>query len=211
MDVHGPSKKILLAGYVQSTEPGFSVQYFVAKADPTLQRPQIALTKLKSGLSSGAAPHASLLKVAGGNMVGLFVEGTGIRRRRINNFGTPVGPTSLFFTGSVQQVPLEFPITVYASQGNRSESAALGLDDSSQGAAKLWMQTTNSTGAATGQPLELRSNYTGVNPSAITQLPINSDTGFWYAVVIVEGAQLSEPPASTESSGLAILKVNTAP
>ena len=156
----------------------------------------------------GLSSVASLLKLPGGNMVGLFVEGTGIKRRRLNANGSPVGPVSLFFSGSVQQVPLEFPVTAFASAGNRSESVALGLDDSPSGAARLWLQIANSSGVASGPAVELQSNFAGVNRSSITQLPIETNNGFIYSVVVVEGAQTGAPG---DSSGLTLLKVNTAP
>ena len=35
--IHSPSKKLLLGGYTISTQAEFFVQYFVAKADPTLE------------------------------------------------------------------------------------------------------------------------------------------------------------------------------
>jgi hypothetical protein len=208
---HGPSKKLLLTGYTQTHDPGFFVQYFVARADSTLQQPKIVLTRLKSDTSSGAAPHASLMRTFGGGMTGLFVEGSGVKKRKINNLGFPFGAVSFLFTGPVQTVPLEFPVSATSITDEGFESVVVALDDSSTGTARLFLQSHNSSGTAVRTPSELLSNFQGTSSSAVTPLPIESGNGFWYAIVFVEGAQVSSPPGPTESSGVTLLKVNTAP
>lgn len=204
------SGKLLLAGYYESTEPGFSFQYFVSRADPTLQKPQIVLTPLKPGLSTGAAPHASLAFLPGGSVAGLFVEGTGVRRRKLNPQGSPIGPVALFYTGAVQNVPLEFPTAALSGSGT-AETAVVAIDDSSTGTGKLWIQTAGSSGAATGTPAELQSNLDIGSKPSITPLPGSTQSTFRYAVVYVDGVQRTAPPGPTESSGLVLLRVGTAP
>ena len=208
---HPTNGKLLIAGWSRSTEPGFSIQYFLARADATLKKPVTQLTKLKRGLSSGAAPYAELVFLPGNKVEALFVEGTGVKKRQINARGVPAGPDSLFFTGTVQTVPLEFPVSALANDNGRGETAAVAIDDSSTQTGKLWIQTANGAGAATGQPFELQSNLDiGARP-AISSLPNPPQTGFLYVVIYVDGVQRTSPPASSESSGLVLLKVNTTP
>jgi hypothetical protein len=206
---HPVNGKLLIAGFSESNSVSSSWQYFVARADATLQKPQIVLTPLKLGLSSGAAPYAGLVFLPGNSVGALFVEGTGVRKRKINALGVPNGPISPFFTGPVETVPLEFPISTKASITGRSETAVVGVDDSSTQTGKLWLQTAGSSGTAIGQPFELQSNLDiGAQP-AITPLPIPAPSGFWYAVIFVEGVRRGVDPI--ESTGLVLLKVNTAP
>ena len=208
---HPTNGKLLIAGWSRSTEPGFSIQYFLARADATLKKPVTKLTNLKRGLSSGAAPYAELVFLPGNKVEALFVEGTGVKKRQINARGVPAGPDSLFFTGAVQTVPLEFPVSALANDIGRAETAAVAIDDSSTQMGRLWIQTANSTGTAMGQPFELQSNLDiGASP-AISSLPNPPQTGFLFVVIYVEGVQRTSPPAPGESSGLILLKVNTTP
>jgi hypothetical protein len=210
MGFHPTNDKLLIAGWSQSSDPGFSVQYFLARADATLNKPGMILTKLKKGLSSGAAPHADLAFLPGSKVEGLFVEGTGVRKRKINLRGKPAGPASLFFTGAIQTAPLEFPVSALATDNGRAETAVVGIEDSSTLTGKIWLQTAGSAGTALGQPFELHSNLDiGARP-AIFALPNHPQTGFLFGVVYVDGVR-KNPPLPTDSSGLVLLKVNTTP
>jgi hypothetical protein len=207
---HPATGKLLMAGFTESNNsPGSAWQYFVARADATLRKPQIVLKPLKSGLSSGAAPHASLMFLPGNNVGALFVEGTGVRSRKINSAGIPIGLTSLFFTGAIQTAPLEFPVAASSNAVGRSETVVVALDDSSMQTGKLWLQKTDSSGVSIGQPFELQSNFDSGASPAITALPIASEAGFWYAVLYIEGVRTGLNP--NDSSGLVLLKVNTSP
>jgi hypothetical protein len=207
---HPTNGKLLIAGWSQSAQPGFSVQYFLARADATLKKAVIKLTKLKRGLSSGAAPHAELAFLPGNNVEGLFVEGTGVRKRKINLRGAPAGPDSFFFTGALQTVPLEFPVAALATANGRAETAVVGIEDSSTQTGKVWLQTANAAGSAVGQPFELQSNLDiGASP-AVIPLPDHPQTGFLFGVIYVEGVR-KNPPTPNDSSGLVLLKVNTTP
>ena len=209
---HPTNDKLLIAGWTQSAEPGFSVQYFLARADATLKKPLITLTKLKRGLSSGAAPHAELAFLPGNKVEGLFVEGTGVRKRKINLRGKPAGPDSFFFTGAVQTVPLEFPVSALATGDTGSETAVIGIEDSSTQTGKIWIQTAGSAGTALGQPFELQSNLDIAARPVIFALPdaAQTQTGFLYGVIYVDGVR-KNPPLPDDSSGLVLLKVNTTP
>ena len=89
-----------------------------------------------------------------------------------------------------------------------SETAVVGVDDSSTQTGKLWIQTAGSDGTALGQPFELQSNLDiGARP-AIIALPDPPQTGFLYAVIYVDGVR-KNPPTPNDSSGLVLLKVNT--
>jgi hypothetical protein len=199
-----------LAGWSQSTAPGFSFQYFLAVADATLKTPVIRLTKLKPAPSSGAAPHAELALFPGEKVETLFVEGTGVRKRKISAIGKPTGPDSLFFTGAVRTVPLEFPVSALASRNGKTETAVIAIDDSSMQTGKIWLQTASGAGTAVGQPFEAQSNLDIGACPAISALPNPPPSGFLYAVIYVDGVR-TNPPAPNESSGLVLLKVNTSP
>lgn len=207
---HPTNGKLLIAGWSQSPNPGFSIQYFLSRADATLKKATTKFTKLKKGLSSGAAPFAELVFLPGNHAQGLFVEGTGVRKRSINAKGKPAGADSLFFTGAVETVPLEFPVTALATEGGRAETAAIAVDDSSMQTGSLWLQTADSSGGAVGQPFQLQSNLSiGAQP-AISALPNPPATGFLYAVIYVDGVR-DFPSIPGDSTSLVLLKVNTTP
>jgi hypothetical protein len=209
--MHSLSKKLLVGGYSISSQPGFFVQYFVSKADPTLQNPQIVLTKLKDGLSSGAAPHVNLMSLQSGQMSAQFVEGDGLKIRNINQNGSPIGPVTFFMNDPAKNIPVEFPDSVLSSTTSRSEIATVALDDSITMTGRLFLQISNSTGVANGQAIEIQSGFDGTRPPVIVSLPETSQNGFLYGVIYVEGMQLTVPPGPNESSGLVLLRVNTTP
>lgn len=208
--LHPTNGKVLITGWTQSTQPGFSVQYFLSRFDPALKKPAIKLKNLKPDLSSGAAPHSQLVFLPANNSQVLFVEGTGVRKRRINGKGAPTGAHSLFFTGAVETAPLEFPVAALATDNGRAETAIVAIDDSSTQTGKLWLQTAGATGSAVGQPFELQSNLDITQRPAIFALPNHPPAGFFYAVIYVDGVR-SNPPTPNDSSGLVLLKVNTSP
>jgi hypothetical protein len=209
--IHSPSKKLLIGGYTISTQPGFFVQYFVAKADPTLEKPQIVLTKLKNGLSSGAAPHVDFMSLQSSQMAAQFVEGDGLKIRKINPHGAPHGPVTFFLNDPARNIPVEFPDSAFSIQDGRSEVTTVALDDSITMTGRLFLQISNAQGISSGSAIEIQSGFDGTRPPVIISLPENTQNGFLYAVLLVEGMQLSSPPGPNESSGLALLRVNTAP
>ncbi len=206
---HPPSGKVLVAGYTTVTNGG-GFQYFLGKADPTLQNPKVTLTKLKNGASSGAAPDVNLMFLPDGNAVALFVEGTGLRKRKINQLGAPIGSVSFFYSGTLQNIPVEFPVSAVAQNENRSEVAVVSIEDSTMMTGRIWLQTANATGALTSTGFSLQTDLDTNGRPAIVALPIKLPSGFLYAVVHMEGGQFF-PPSPTDSSGLVLLKVNTSP
>ncbi len=209
--MHSPSKKLLIAGYTTSTQPGFFVQYFVSKADPTLQNPQIVLTKLRNALSSGAAPHVNFMSLQSGQMAAQFVEGDGLKVRKINPHGAPIGPVTFFLNDPARNIPVEFPDSALSAKDGQSEIATVALDDSITMTGRLFLQISNAAGVSTGSAVEIHSGFDGTHPPVIVSLPENAQNGFLYAVIYVEGMQLNVPPGPTESSGLVLLRVNTSP
>ena len=205
---HSPSGKILAAGYTTKISGGFGFQYFVSKISPTLTPPRITLTKLKGAVSSGAAPDVNLMFLADGSAVALFVEGTGLKKRKLNQLGTPVGPVSFFYSDSVQSIPVEFPVSALARNGSRSESAVVSIEDSTMMTGRIWLQTASASGALTGGGFSLQSGFDTNGRPAIVALPASLPAGFLYAVIYMEGGQVF-PPSPTASSGLNLLRVNT--
>ncbi|HSE42208.1 MAG TPA: hypothetical protein VLH08_15700 [Acidobacteriota bacterium] len=203
---HSPSGKILAAGYSIVTGGGFAFQYFVSKIDPSLQKPKITLTKLKGGTSAGAAPDAHVMLLPDGNAIGLFVEGTGLRKRKINQLGAPIGPISFFYSGVLQSIPVEFPVSATTTD----EVAVVSIEDSTMMTGKIWLQTTSPTGALTQDGFSLQSDQDTNGRPAIVALPAKPSNGFLYAVIYMEGGQVF-PPSPTASSGLILLRVNTTP
>jgi hypothetical protein len=208
VDLHPVNGKLLIAGFSQDAASFGSLwRYFSARTDSTLKKPQIVLTPLKSELSSGAAPYAQLVLLPGTGVETLFVEGTGVKKRKLNPQGAPTGPVTLFFTGTAQTIPLEFPVSAKASSNNRSESAVVGVDDSSMQTGSLWWQTADSAGNASGQPIQLQTTLSiGSRPEILT-LPIPTQNTLSYAVIFTEGVRTGTNP--NESSSLVLLKVNT--
>ncbi|MCI0617744.1 hypothetical protein L0244_32630 [bacterium] len=209
--IHSPSKKVLIGGYTISSQPGFFVQYFVAKADPTLEKPQIVLTKLKNELSSGAAPHVDLMLLQEEQMAAHFVEGNGLKIRKINPNGAPIGPVTFFLNDPARNIPVEFPDSAFSSRDGRTEIATVALDDSITMTGRLFLQISNAQGVPNGQAIEIQSGFDGTHPPVIVPLLETPQNGFLYGVIYVEGMQLNVPPGPTESSGLVLLRVNTAP
>jgi hypothetical protein len=201
---HSPSGKILAAGYSALPSAGSSFQYFVSKIDPTLQKPRLTLTKLKSGASSGAAPDAHLMLLPDGNAIGLFVEGSGLRKRTINQLGNPTGPVSFFYSGALQSIPVEFPVSAVTTD----EVAVVSIEDSTMMTGKIWLQTTTSKGIPTDEGFSLQSDQDTNGRPAIVALPTKAANAFSYAVIYMEGGQVF-PPSPTASSGLILLRVNT--
>ena len=200
---HPTNGKVLITGWTQSTEVGFSFQYFLSKFDASLNGPPLKFKNLKRNLSTGAAPFAELAFLPNNNAEALFVEGTGVRKKKINAKGSPSGGDTLFFTGTVQNTPLEFPVSALATDTGRSETAVLGVDDSSAQTGSLWFQLAGSSGAALGAPFQLKTNLDITQRPAIFALPNPPASGFVYAVIYVDG------PGSTASTGLVLLKVST--
>ncbi len=209
--IHSPSKKVLIGGYTISTQPGFFVQYFVSKADPTLVKPQIVLTKLRNALSSGAAPHVNFMTLQSSQMSAQFVEGDGLKVRKFNPHGAPIGPVTFFLNDPARNIPVEFPDAALSLNDGRSEIATVALDDSITMTGRLFLQISNSAGVSTGSAIEIQSGFDGTRPPVIISLPENIQNGFLYAVIYVEGMLLNSPPGPTESSGLVLLRLNTAP
>ncbi|HEY7162599.1 MAG TPA: hypothetical protein VH815_15155, partial [Acidobacteriota bacterium] len=209
--IHPPSKKLLIGGYSISTQPGFFVQYFVAKADPTLGNPQIVLTKLKNGLSSGAAPHVNFMALQSNQFSAQFVEGDGLKIRKINPHGAPHGAVTFFMNDPARNIPVEFPDSAFSLNSTRSEIATVALDDSITMTGRLFLQMSTAAGISTGSALEIQSGFDGTIPPVIVSLPNSSQSGFLYAVLYVEGMLLNSPPGPNESSGLVLLRVNTSP
>jgi hypothetical protein len=207
LTIHSASKKLLVGGYTISSTPGFFFQYYVAKADPTLQLTQISLTKLKDGLSSGAAPHVDFMLTQSNQLSAQFVEGDGLKTRKIDANGAPTGPVTFFMNDPARTIPLEFPDSALSSQGG-SEIATVALDDSITKTGRLFLQIANAAGASTGSSIEIQSGFDGTRPPVIIALP---EAAQKYAVLYIEGMQLSSPPGPNESSGLVLLRVNTAP
>jgi hypothetical protein len=207
MILHSPSKKLMLSGYTISSTPGFFFQYFAAKADPTLQVPQITLTKLKDELSSGAAPHVDFMLTQSNQLAAQFVEGDGLKTRKIDSAGAPTGPVTFLMNDPARTVPLEFPDSALSSQGG-AEVATVALDDSITMTGRLFLQISNAAGVATGSSIQIQSGFDGSRPPVIIPLP---EAAQRYAVLYVEGMQLSSPPGPNESAGLVLLRVNTAP
>jgi hypothetical protein len=206
--LHPVNGKLLIAGFSEDSAGfGSSWRYFVARTDATLQKPQTVLTPLKSELSSGAAPYVNFVFLPGTGVEALFVEGTGVKKRKMNPLGAPIGPVTLFFTGTAQTIPLEFPVAAKAASNNRSEASVVAVDDSSMKTGSLWMQIVDTTGNAIGQPFQIQSSLDiGSRPEIFT-LPISTQTGFTYAVIFTEGVRTGTNP--NESSGLVLLKVST--
>jgi hypothetical protein len=211
ISIHSPSKKVLIGGYSISTQPGFFAQYFVAKADPTLVKPQIVLTKLKNGLSSGVAPHVNFMSLQLSQMAAQFVEGDGLKIRKINPHGAPIGPVTFFLNDPARNIPVEFPDSAFSLNDGRSEIATVALDDSITMTGRLFLQMSNSAGVSNGSAIEIQSGFDGTKPPVIISLPENTQNGFLYAVIYIEGMLLNSPPGPNESSGLVLLRVNTAP
>lgn len=209
--IHSASKKLLIGGYMLSSQPGFFFQYYAAKADPTLQAPQITLTKLKDGLSSGAAPHVDFMLSESNQLAAQFVEGDGLKIRKIDATGAPTGAVTFFMNDPARTVPLEFPDSAFSSRDGRSEIATVALDDSITMTGRLFLQIATPAGISTGSPIQIQSGFDGTRPPVIVSLPDTSQSGFLYAVVYIEGMQLTVPPGANESSGLILLRVNTAP
>jgi hypothetical protein len=205
--MHSPSTKLLIAGYSLTSQPGFFMQYFVAKADPTLQNPEIVLTKLRDGLSSGAAPHVNLMFLQSSQMAAQFAEGDGLKIRKINPNGSPIGPVTFFLNDPAKNIPVEFPDSASSSQGS-SEIATVSLDDSITMTGRLFLQLSNADGVPNGPAAEIQSGFDGTRPPVIVALP---EAPQKYAVIYAEGMQLSSPPGPNESSGLVLLKVTTSP
>jgi hypothetical protein len=206
---HPTNKKLMITGWTQSTEAGFSVQYFLSQFDPTLTKPLLKFRNLKRNLSSGAAPHNELVFLPSNNSEALFVEGTGVRKKKINAKGAPSGGDSLFFTGSIQAAPLEFPVSALATDAGRAETGVVAIDDSSAQTGSLWFQTAGSSGTALGAPFQLKTNLDISQRPEIFALPNPPQNGFQYAVIYVDGVIRNSPPGPDESSGLVLLKVTT--
>jgi hypothetical protein len=206
---HPTNGKVLMTGWTQTTDIGFSFQYFLSRFDPDLSPPLLLSKNLKPGPSIGAAPYADLAFLPGNKSQGLFVEGTGVRRRKINAKGAPSGGHSLFFTGAIQTAPLEFPVSALATDGGRAETGVVAIDDSSTGAGSLWFQTAGGAGSALGTPFQLQTNLQITQRPAIFAPPNQPSNGFLYAVIFVDGAIQTSPPTSEQSSGLVLLKVTT--
>jgi hypothetical protein len=207
MAIHASSKKLLIGGYTISSTPGFFFQYFAAKADPTLANTQITLTKLKDGLSSGAAPDVDFMILQSNQLSAQFVEGDGLKTRKINDNGAPIGAVTFFMNDPARTIPLEFPDSALSSQGS-SEVVTVAQDDSITMTGRLFLQISDATGVPRGSSIEIQSGFDGTHPPVIVSLPESAQK---YAVLYIEGMQLSSPPGANESSGLVILRVNTAP
>ncbi len=201
------SKKLLIGGYTISSQPGFFFQYFVGKADPTLSIPQITLTKLKDGLSSGAAPHVDFMLTQSNQLSAQFVEGDGLKTRKIDAAGVPTGTVTFFMNDPARTIPLEFPDSAISSQGG-SEIATVALDDSITLTGRLFLQISNASGVSTGSAIQIQSGFDGTRPPVMISLP---EAAQKYAVIYIEGMQLTSPPGPNESSGLVLLRVNTTP
>lgn len=207
MTIQASSKRLLMGGYIISSQPGFFFQYFAAKADPTLLVPQITLTKLKDGLSSGAAPHVNFMLTQSNQLAAQFVEGDGLKIRKIDPNGAPTGVVTFLMNDPARTVPLEFPDAALSSQGG-SEIATVALDDSITMTGRLFLQISSAAGVSTGSSIEIQSGFDGTAPPVIVSLP---EAPQKYAVLYIEGMQLSSPPGPNESAGLILLRVNTAP
>jgi hypothetical protein len=200
VQVHPVTGKILLSGYVLQFTPMFNWQYFVSSVNLTLQNPAIRLLNLQAAPSSGAAPGV-MLALQRGQSFAVFVEGTGLKQKKLNAQGRPVGAVTTFFNPPLQMTKVEFPEV----QAGASESFVVAVEVNIP-AEKIWMQLYNSAGFSVGSPEELDSNMDRAATPIAFRLPTPAGAPSKYGVVYVDGRQ-QFPPVATDSSGLTLLRV----
>lgn len=202
---HPLNGKLLVAGYVLEFIPVFSWRYFVSSVNLSLQNPAIRLLNVKAGTSGGAAPDVKLALLARGQSFAVFVEGTGLMKRKLNPLGRPIAVVTSFFNSPLQGTKVEFPEVI---SGNTPMFAvAVEVNISPE---KIWLQTYNAASAATGAPVELDSNTERVSNPIVTQLRTPIGAAKRYALIYVDGRQ-QFPPMPGDSSGLTLLRLTFTP
>lgn len=221
-DVHfHPNNGKLLVVYLQikTGTSGSQADYALGTLDPSL-----------SGVSSAnfVQVNASPVLLSGNfawsariafstNTAGLlfFVDTNNIQRRKIDAAGNLTGPPLTAFRPPKNNTKLFFPSVAFTTENSLRRGILLGVENpfSESGAASIWAQPLDATGAPLGAPMKVdttASNDTALNTQFVALPPAKNLKGFRFSGFYIL-AQFTTPGQTFQSSGIVKLNLTIPP
>jgi hypothetical protein len=216
-----PGNGKLLVVYVQirSGTSGGQADYALGTLDPSLSGVTSAnFVQVNSSpviLSNGFAWSGRIAFTT--NTAGLlyFVDTNNIQRRKIDAAGKLTGPSLTAFRPPKNNTKLLYPAVAFTTINTLRRGILVAIENpfSETGAANVWAQPLDATGAPLGAPMKVdttASNDTALN-SQIVALPAAKNlNGFRFSGFYVL-AQFTSPGQTFQSSGITKLNLTIPP
>ncbi|HEY7161177.1 MAG TPA: hypothetical protein VH815_07950, partial [Acidobacteriota bacterium] len=216
-----PGNGKLLVAYVQirTGTSGSQADYALGTLDPTL-----AGVTSSNFVQVNASPVILSNNFAWGsriafttNTAGLlfFVDSNNIERRKIDAAGNLTGPPLTAFRPPKNNTKLLFPSVAFTTINNLRRGILLAVENpfSETGAAIMWAQPLDATGAPLGGPVKVdttASNDTALNTQVVALPAAKNLNGFRFSQFYIL-AQFTAPGQTFQSSGIVKLNLTIPP
>jgi len=216
-----PNNGKLLVVYVQvkSGTSGSQADYALGTLDPNLSGVTAAnFVQVNASpvlLTAGFAWGARLAFTT--NTAGLlfFVDSNNMARRKIDAAGNLTGPPLPAFRPPKNNSALFYPSVAFTTVNSLRRGILLGIENpfSDTGAANLWAQPLDATGAPLGAPIKVdttAANDTALSTQIVALPPAKNMTGFRFSGFYTV-AQFTAPGQTFQSSGIVKLNLTIPP
>lgn len=151
------------------------------------------------------------------NTAGLlfFVDTGNLQRRKIDAAGNLTGPPLTAFRPPKNNTKLFFPSVSFTTVNSLRRGILIGVENpfSETGAANIWAQPLDATGAPLGAPIKVdttASNDTALNTQMVALPAAKNMTGFRFSGFYIL-AQFTSPGQTFQSSGIVKLNLTIPP
>jgi hypothetical protein len=216
-----PGNGKLLVVYVQirTGTSGSQADYVLGTLDPNLSgvnSGNFVQVNPSPVLLSGSFSWGSRIAFAT-NTAGMlfYVDTNNIQRRKIDAAGNLTGPPLTAFRPPKNNTKLFYPAVAFTTVNSLRRGILLGLENpfSETGAANVWAQPLDATGAPLGAPMKVdttASNDTALTAQIVALPPAKNMTGFRFAGFYTL-AQFTSPGQTFQSAGIVKLNLTIPP
>lgn len=215
----GNGKLLIVSVQIRTGTSGAQADYALGTLDPNLSGVTAAnFVQVNASpvlLSSGFAWGARLAFTT--NTAGLlfFVDSGNIQRRKIDAAGNLTGPPLTAFRPPKNNTKLFYPAVAFTTVNTLRRGILLGIENpfSDTGAANLWAQPLDATGAPLGAPIKVdttATNDTALSNQIVALPPAKNTTGFRFSGFYTV-AQFTSPGQTFQSSGIVKLNLTIPP
>jgi hypothetical protein len=216
-----PNNGKLLVVYVQirTGTSGSQADYALGTLDPNLSGVTSAnFVQVNASpvlLSNNFAWSARLAFTTNTSGLLFFVDTNNLQRRKIDAAGNLTGAPLTAFRPPKNNTKLFFPSVAFTTVNSLRRGILLGVENpfSETGAANLWAQPLDATGAPLGAPMKVdttASNDTALNTQFVALPPAKNTTGFRFSGFYIV-AQFTSPGQTFQSSGIVKLNLTIPP